>query len=86
MKIFDAMVEMKDVALRENRSPQRWEINDAGVSSLMIDGRLEHLDLVTGLVGKPFLGIPIAMMPPGTKRASSDPKVDLIVDEIVRRR
>jgi len=86
MKIFDAMVEMKDVALRDNRSPRRWEINDAGVSSLMMDGRLEHLDLGAGLVGKPFLGIPIAMMPAGPKRASSDPKVDLIVDEIVRRR
>jgi hypothetical protein len=77
-KIFDAMREMRDAAWRSGRTPRRWEINGAGLDELMMDERLTGRDINAGLVGQPFLGAPIAMMPtPG-----NGPMVELIVDEL----
>ena len=80
-KIFDAMVEMRSAALRNGRTPRRWEINHAGLSSLAMDERIFCRDLAGAMLGTPFMAIPITLMPCGEKLQSDDPKVDLIVDE-----
>jgi hypothetical protein len=86
MNIFDAMLEMREIALADGRTPRRWEINPAGIDALISDSRMPQHDMRRDLLGKPFLGIPLTNMPAGPRQRSADPKVDLIVDEITRRR
>jgi hypothetical protein len=78
--ILDAMQEMRRIALRDGRSPRRWEINEAGLISILAGSVIDHQGGMYGLLGKPFFGVPLALMPEGPKRRSNDPKVDLIVD------